>query len=232
MSPDETDASFDTYLGAKGVALGERDVTLLETIDERGSLNRAAADLGRSYARVQRRVVELEEAFGPLVERTRGGAGGGGSRLTDEARELIARFERTCAAASGVAEAEETVLSGTVRDREGELATVETAAGTVRALIPPDAEQVELSIRSDAVTLTAPDEAPEPADTSARNRFPGTVREVAAGQAIARVSVEVGADEPLAALVTLASVEKLGLDAGDPVVATFKATATRGVDVE
>jgi molybdate transport system regulatory protein len=226
------DTAFDTYLAAKGVALDDSDVTLLEAVDDRGSLNRAATDLGRSYARVQRRVVELEEAFGPLVERTRGGAGGGGSRLTDEARDLLARFERMRAAASGVAEAGETVLSGTVRDREGELATVETDAGTVRALVPPDAELVELSIRSDAVTLAAPDAAPEPADTSARNRFEGAVREVAAGETIARVQVDVGADEPLAALVTLASVETLDLGVGDSVVTSFKATATRGVGVE
>ena len=227
-----TDASFDTRLAANGETLDDRDVALLEAIDREGSLNRAAEDLGRSYARAQRRVVELEEAFDSLVERTRGGAGGGGSRLTDEARDLLARFERMQAAATGVAEAEETVLYGTVIDREGELATVQTDAGTVRALVPADAQGVEISIRSDAVTLTAPDATPEPAGTSARNRFVGTVQEVAAGKSIARVRVDVGVDKPLAALVTLASVEKLDLDEGDPVVASFKATATRGVGVE
>ena len=126
------DASFDTYLAAEGVALDDRDVALLEAVADSGSLNRAATELGRSYARVQRRVVELEAAFGPLVERTRGGAGGGGSHLTDEARDLLARFERMRAAVSSVAEVEETVLAGTVRDREGELAAVETDAGTSR----------------------------------------------------------------------------------------------------
>ena len=226
------DTSFDTHLAANGTTLDGRDVALLETVDEAGSLNRAAEDLGRSYARAQRRIVELEEAFGPLVERTRGGAGGGGSRLTDEARALLVRFERMRAAASGVAEAEETVLSGTVLDCEGELATVQTEAGTVRALVPADAERVEISIRSDAVTLTAPEATPEPAGTSARNRFVGTVREVASGEAIARVQVDVGTDDSLAALVTLASVEKLDLAVGAPVVASFKATATRGVGVE
>ena len=227
-----TDASFDTHLSADGVTLDDRDVALLEAIGEAGSLNRAAADLGRSYARAQRRVVELEEAFGPLVERTRGGAGGGGSQLTDEARGLLARFERMRTAASGIAAAEETVLAGTVLDREGELATVQTDAGTVRALVPADADRVEISIRSDSVTLTAPDATPKPGGTSARNRFVGTVREVTSGEAIARVQVNVGTDESLAALVTLASVEKLDLVAGSPVVASFKATATRGVGVE
>lgn len=226
------DTSFDTHLAANGETLDDRDVALLEAIDEAGSLNRAAEGLGRSYARAQRRVVELEEAFGPLVERTRGGSGGGGSRLTDEARDLLARFERMQAAASGIVEAEETVLAGTVLDREGELATVQTDAGRIRALVPADAERVEISIRSDAVTLTAPDATPEPAGTSARNRFVGTVREVAAGESIARVQVDVGTDDPLAALVTLASVEKLDLTIGAPVVTSFKATATRGVGVE
>jgi molybdate transport system regulatory protein len=69
-------------------------------------------------------VVALEEAIGPLVERTRGGANGGGSSLTPTARELLARFDRLVAAYEGVARVDETVLGGAVIDRDGELATV------------------------------------------------------------------------------------------------------------
>lgn len=224
--------SFDTFLGVGDVAFGERDVALLEAIDEYGSLNRAAGELGRSYARVQQRVVELEDAFGPLVERTRGGAGGGGSQLTQDAHDLLVRFERIRVAASGVAQAEETILSGRVMQRDGELATVETDTGPVRALVPPDAERVELSIRSDAVTLTAPGQTPEPTGTSARNRFEGTVERLDPGEAIAHVAIDVGVEDPLVALVTLSSVEKLGLEEDMSVVVTFKATATRGVCVD
>jgi molybdate transport system regulatory protein len=217
----------DPYLETGDVRIDERDVELLRGIDEHGSIHHAASELGRSYARMQQRVVELEEAVGPLVVRTRGGAGGGGSRLTEDARDLLARFERLRTAFSGIAVVEETVLPGTVRDREGELATVETPAGTLRTLCPPGATAVEVAIRADAVTLYAPSEAPPEGGTSARNRLHGTVSAVHRGDAVARVAVDVGLEAPLSALVTTDSVERLGLAAGVEVVATFKATATR-----
>ncbi|MGQ4555162.1 TOBE domain-containing protein [Halobellus sp. GM3] len=222
--------SFDTYIGSDGVTLDARDVALLRAIDREGSLNNAADGLGRSYAHAQRRIVELESAFGPLVERRRGGPDGGGSELTELAGELLAAFERTRRGYEGVADIAETVLRGTVVDREGELATVETAAGTVRALVPGDGD-VQLSLRADAVTLTDPDDTPVPEHTSARNRFPGTVVAIDTGDRIARIAVDIGAEEPLLALVTEDSRGKLGLEPGSDVVASFKATATRGISI-
>ena len=224
VSPD-----FDVQLGRDDVALTVRDRELLAAIDEEGSLNAAADSLGRSYAHAQRRVVELEDAFGPLVERSRGGGGGGGSELTDRAREVLATFDRVRAEFAGVAEADETVVSGRVTERDGELATVETAAGQIRAVTPPDCTEVVVTIRADAVTLNRPTEAPEPGGTSARNRFEGEVVAVDRGETLARVTVAVESDLHLTALVTVESVDRLGLATGTPVVATFKATATRAV---
>ncbi|RLM57546.1 LysR family transcriptional regulator [Halobellus sp. Atlit-31R] len=221
--------SFDTYIGSDGVTLDARDVALLRAIDREGSLNNAAEALGRSYAHAQRRIVELEEAFGSLVERRRGGSGGGGSELTDLARELLTAFERTRTSFEGVADIAETVLEGVVVDREGELVTVETAAGRVRALVPEGDGEVQLSLRADAVTLTDPDDTPVPEHTSARNRFRGTVEGVESGERIARIAVDIGGDESLLALVTEDSRAKLGLEPGSDVVASFKATATRGI---
>ncbi|RLM88072.1 LysR family transcriptional regulator [Halobellus sp. Atlit-38R] len=221
--------SFDTYIGSDGVTLDSRDVALLRAIDREGSLNNAADSLGRSYAHAQRRIVELEEAFGSLVERRRGGSGGGGSELTDTARELLAAFERTRTGFEGVADIAETVLAGTIVEREGELVTVETGAGNVRALVPEGDGDVQLSLRADAVTLTDPEDTPVPEHTSARNRFLGTVESVESGERIARIAIDIGADEPLLALVTEDSRAKLGLEPGSDVVASFKATATRGI---
>ncbi len=224
VSPD-----FDVQLGRENVSLTVRDRELLAAIADEGSLNAAAESLGRSYAHAQRRVVELEDAFGSLVDRSRGGGGGGGSELTDRARELLATFDRVRAEFSGVAEADETVLTGRVAERDGELATVETAAGRVRAVTPPDCTAVNVTIRADAVTLNRPAEAPEPGGTSARNRFEGAVVGVDRGETLARVTVAVDPDRHLAALVTVESVERLELDSGTAVVATFKATATHAV---
>ncbi|PSQ00647.1 molybdenum-binding protein [Halobacteriales archaeon QS_5_70_17] len=223
------DPGFDARLREDGVTFGADDAALLRAIDETGSLNAAAADLGRSYARSHERLVDLEAAFGDLVERRRGGAGGGGSRLTGEAAALLARFDRLTSAFSGTAAVEETVLDGEVIDREGELAVVETPAGRVRALAPEDedAGAVQVTLRADAVTLHPPDEAPPGEGTSARNRFSGTIAEVDRGTAVARVAVDVGSETLLAALLTVDSVDRLSLAAETRVVATTKATATR-----
>ncbi|MFD1634163.1 TOBE domain-containing protein [Haloplanus ruber] len=230
----EFSTEFDARIGRGDVTLTERDVALLRAIDDHGSINAATATLGRSYSRGQQRIVELEEGFGDLVARKRGGSGGGGSHLTDLARELLNRYDQLSAEFSGIAETEETVLSGQVVDHDGELATVETAAGTVRALVHDDGTDTgaRLTLRADAVTLQSPSRSPEGDRTSARNRLEGTVRTVDRGEPVALVTVDVADEVSLAALVTVTSVEKLGLDRGTPVVASFKATATRGVPVE
>ncbi|WP_435119422.1 TOBE domain-containing protein [Halolamina sp. C58] len=221
------DAGFDATLRADDVAFGERDAELLRAVDEAGSLNAAASRLGRSYSRAHGRLTDLEDAFGSLVERQRGGSGGGGSVLTERARELLAAFERLRAGYSAIAETTETVFEGDVTERDGELGTVETAAGTVRALVPPEAESVEVVLRADAVTLHDPADTPTGDATSARNRFSGEVVAVDRGESICQVSVDVGADAPLVALVTEESRDRLGLEPGRAVVASFKATATR-----
>jgi molybdate transport system regulatory protein len=225
----EFSTEFDARIGQGDVTLTARDVELLRAIDDHGSINAAATALGRSYSRAQQRIVELEGAFGELVVRTRGGSGGGGSQLTDDARHLLSRYDRLRAEFTGVAETAETVLTGRVVERDGELATVETPAGLLRALVPENGDEVRLTLRADAVTLQSPSRSPDSDRTSARNRLEGTVLTVDAGEAVALVTVDVGGDVTLSALVTDSSVEKLRLHRGTPVVASFKATATRGV---
>jgi molybdate transport system regulatory protein len=227
------DAGFEAHLRADGVEFDGEDAELLRAVDEAGSLNCAAEDLGRSYSRAHQRLTALEDALGPLVARQRGGSGGGGSELTEAARELLGRFERLRAEFTGTAKVEETVLSGRVVAREGELATVETSAGRVRALAPEaGTDAVQVAVRADAVTLHAPDDAPAAEATSARNRFSGTVIAIDVGERVARVLVDAVEAATLAALVTTSSVETLDLRAGLEVVASFKATATRASPLE
>lgn len=221
------DADFEARLRSGDVAFDASDAALLAAVDDHGSLNAAADGLDRSYARSHRRLKALEAAFGPLVERRRGGADGGGSHLTEHAREVTAALERLAAGYERIASREERVLAGRVVDREGELAAVQTAAGTVRALAHREASAVEVTVGSDAITLTTPGDAPSPGGTSARNRLAGTVADVDRGEAVARVAVDVGATEPLVALITTESADQLDLAPDQPVVASFKATATR-----
>lgn len=231
---DDGTATFEASLTADGVTFDGRDATLLRAVAATGSVSGAASELGRSRARALSRLETLEAAFGDLVERRRGGADGGGSELTPTARALLARFDRLTAALAGTAGATESVLAGRVVDRDGELAVVDTDAGTLRALAvgdpgPSPGERVQVSVRADAVTLHDPAETPSPDATSARNRCTGVATGVDRGDAVVEVRVDVGVNDPLTALVTVDSAERLGLREGSEVVASFKATATRAV---
>ncbi|ADB61173.1 putative transcriptional regulator, ModE family [Haloterrigena turkmenica DSM 5511] len=226
---------YTTKLAVDDVTIDRRDIEMLDAIDRYGSMHRAAEELGRSYARLQNRVVEIEDAVGPITERRRGGSGGGGTELTATARELRRQFDRHEAELDGVARVTESVFAGTVRDRTGELATVETGIGPILALVPDGASEVQVTVRSDAVVLTDPDEAPEADGTSLRNQFRGTVDRLEPGESITRVTVDLEGDEgdpTLQALVTKASSERLELVPGREIAASFKATAARGIRVD
>ncbi len=220
---------FEAQLAAGGVTITERDVEMLRAIDDHGSMQGAAEALGRSYPHLQRRVVELEEAVGDLTERERGGSGGGGTVLTAIGRDLLREFSRLRAELEGVASVTESVLVGEVIDREGEIATVATDAGDVAALVPPGATDVEVSVRSDAVVLRRPDVV-STGDTSLRNDLTGRVAAVETGDAVAEVTVELDGGLELVSLITRRSRRSLSLEQGSTVIASFKATAARGVE--
>lgn len=223
---------YSTKLSVDGVTIDRRDLDMLEAIDRHGSMHKAADALGRSYARLQNRVVEIEEAVGPITERRRGGSGGGGTELTRTARELRQQFDRHEAELDGVAQVTESVFTGTVRDRTGELGTVDTEIGSILAVIPDDASDVQVTVRSDAVVLTDPDEAPRSDGTSLRNQFTGAVADVESGDAITRVTIEFADDGTIQALITNASADRLGVEAGRTITASFKATAARAIRID
>ncbi len=60
-------------------------------------------------------------------------------------------------------------------------------------------------------------------ELSARNQLRGRVKEVKLGNIMAEVIVDVGGNE-IAAAITRASAERLGLKIGDEVTAIIKAT--------
>jgi molybdate transport system regulatory protein len=75
--------------------LGRGRVELLAAIGEHGSISAAARHLGISYKAAWDRVDAMNNlAESPLVVRETGGKGGGGTRLTEEGRRLIAVFHR------------------------------------------------------------------------------------------------------------------------------------------
>ena len=81
---------------------------LLRGVERTGSLNAAAAEMKMAYTKALAPVRAVEKALGaPNICRTIGGKGGGGSRLTPQAKELIERYERYEAAC---AEANRTIF--------------------------------------------------------------------------------------------------------------------------
>ncbi len=73
--------------------LGEGRIGLLEQIGERGSITQAAKAAGISYKAAWDAVDAMNNlAPAPVVATATGGRGGGGARLTDEGRRLIAAY--------------------------------------------------------------------------------------------------------------------------------------------
>jgi len=76
--------------------LGEGTFKLLEHINETGSLSEAARKSDISYAHAWKKIRKVEKMMGnTLVERTRGGVGGGHSNLSKVGRELLEKFKKT-----------------------------------------------------------------------------------------------------------------------------------------
>jgi len=75
------------------VYLGNDRIGLLEKIDERGSITKAARAAGISYKTAWDVVNALNNlSEKPLVRRIAGGRGGGGTLLTEEGKEVIRRY--------------------------------------------------------------------------------------------------------------------------------------------
>lgn len=79
--------------GEKPIA-GEGRIELLETIEKEGSLNKAAERMEMSYRNVWGIIKKLEDRLEvDLVKTVRGGKGGGGTKLTKEAKEIVGRYK-------------------------------------------------------------------------------------------------------------------------------------------
>lgn len=73
---------------------GEGPCRLLHAIEETGSLNAAAQSMGMAYTKALKLINNAEKALGfKLTVRAVGGKSGGGSKLTEEGREWMERYE-------------------------------------------------------------------------------------------------------------------------------------------
>lgn len=81
--------------GRSDGVFGDGRWLLLKAIDEEGSIRKAAGRLGRGYRKAWGDIKKTEQALGRrLVRKTRGGAAGGTTELTDFGRELLEGWQR------------------------------------------------------------------------------------------------------------------------------------------
>jgi molybdate transport system regulatory protein len=78
-----------------GARIGPGKASLLASVRETGSISAAARAMGMDYKRAWTLVDSLNRTFDTqVVERTTGGPGGGGARLTAFGEDLLARYRR------------------------------------------------------------------------------------------------------------------------------------------
>ena len=114
----------------------------------------------------------------------------------------------------------ETMVAATVIDRAGGLVALRAAGHTIEALDAGPFTEALVCLRPEDVTIGP---AGEHAPASARNRILGRVSRIVRTGADARVEIDCGF--ALTARVTRRSLDDLGIEAGSPVIASFKATA-------
>jgi molybdate transport system regulatory protein len=77
----------------RGVSVGPGKIELLEAVRSSGSVSQAARDIGMSYRRAWLLLESLNNSFvEPVTEARTGGRHGGGARVTEMGRTLIAAY--------------------------------------------------------------------------------------------------------------------------------------------
>jgi molybdate transport system regulatory protein len=101
--------------------LGPGKADLLERIKETGSIAAAGRRMSMSYKRAWMLVEELNRAFRePLVESSRGGASGGGARLTEAGEAVLANYRKLEEITAEAGAARIGLLRSMLRDSPGE----------------------------------------------------------------------------------------------------------------
>ena len=85
--------AYKIWLDSDGKAFGDGPYQLLQLVDKTGSLHKAAAEMNMSYRKAWLMLNIMEGHLGfSLLDRRVGGIAGGGSRLTERAREFLDRY--------------------------------------------------------------------------------------------------------------------------------------------
>lgn len=86
-------SSVQVRLGKEDLFFGPGKARLMEYIEETGSMQEACTKMELSYSKASKMMKKAEKQLGfKLLERRIGGSGGGGSRLTEEGRNLLKKY--------------------------------------------------------------------------------------------------------------------------------------------
>jgi molybdate transport system regulatory protein len=105
-----------------GEAFGPGKARLLELIEEQGSIRGAAAAMNMSYRHAWLLLQAVEDTFGaPVISTATGGAKGGGAKLTELGKTIVARYRaiETHAARATAGELNELMKAATESDERG-----------------------------------------------------------------------------------------------------------------
>ncbi len=99
-----------------GLVIGPGKVDLLEHVRDTGSISAAGRRMKMSYRRAWDLIDAMNQHFAtPVVETSKGGAGGGGAKLTAMGEEVIERYRRIQAQAAAAVDAEARTLHRKLR---------------------------------------------------------------------------------------------------------------------
>ncbi len=179
-----------------GALAGERRIRLLEAIAEHGSITRAAKAVPLSYKAAWDALDAMNNlADRALVERTTGGRQGGGTRLTEAGRELVAMYR---------------AVEG---EQQRALDRLKPERSRQRRAAESDPKALQMHLRRLAVR------------TSARNQFAGTVAALRQSKVSVEVCIALDPQTQIVAGVTRESADALGLVLGSSVLALVKASS-------
>jgi len=105
-----------------GEAFGPGKARLLELIEEQGSIRGAAAAMSMSYRHAWLLLQAVEDTFGaPVITTATGGAKGGGAKLTELGKTIVAKYRaiETHAARATAGELNELLRAATESDERG-----------------------------------------------------------------------------------------------------------------
>ena len=236
----------------------EKRIELLKAIKQTGSINKAAALVPMSYKSAWEAVEAMNNlSISPIVTRETGGAGGGGTTLTqygenllttysllkEEQRKFIENLNRITDLNSGTLKTIKR-LSMQISARNQIIGTIEKISlGAVNAEIQmklksgksivsiitnSSVENLGLAINDEVIAVIKSSNVLLSTQTnlklSARNSLNGNIEEIVIGSVNAEVVVNIGNEDKIVAIVTINSIENMGLKVGASVDVIIKAS--------